>query len=180
MRFYSYIHDNKEYKVDLMMYWDKINTMKKREYYKQSFYNRRYRMYGHLNSEDQLVNALVRAAIHARTVAVRSKFITPANMRAGEFVTSLRREIKETVTYCHRDMCSVEYWHDILEPRDNRLSKEVRSAVAVAKARINNRSTAEVIDEELDRVNNEVSDAICTLREIDTLNLEADIILNDF
>lgn len=159
----------------------RISQSNKAERLREAFYSRRKRMYGHLSKEDALVNALVRAAIHARTCVVNSKLISPANVRAGQFVTSLRRELRDTVPYHVKHITETSKWSDILElnPKCGH-DDDITKAVNLARARINNRSHAEVINEGLTQINNDISAAFSTLSRIEEINVEANIILNDF
>ena len=165
-------------------YCSRIRSERKKQKFRDEFYNRRYRMYGHYSKHDALVRCFIGAARHARIVSTRS-VCSPKNIRVGDFVTSLRREIKDKNVHYNANMSSdlanKEKWDDILIPSSYAsFSDDVLEAIQSARLLIDKREPAEVIDEELKRVNNDVNDLFKMLKDIENINNEADKILGGF
>lgn len=169
--------------------WEVIKGEKKKQRKREQFYARRRAMYGHWGKQKSLEEALLAAARHAKLVSSKTHLIPDSKFRIGEFVTALRREIRETNTYggrhLIRDLSDKDMWNDILELRGKQSAgsysyEELSSAVMSVRLKLMNKSTAENIDDGLKAVNNDINDAINMLKDIESINDEAEVILNDF
>lgn len=68
---------------------------------------------------EQIIEALMRAAVHASEIASRPHIVPETRIRIGEFVTSLRRElpgdlVKQTRYSAKDGLCQPDLWADVL------------------------------------------------------------------
>jgi hypothetical protein len=172
---------DQDYEVIMYDYWDRERSARKAERYRQEFYNRRKRMYGHLSKEEALKDALMTAARHAAVVVAKSSLVQPHTIRVGEFVTSLRREIKETVVYGCRDLTDKDLWEDILILKAGaNVGKETKRIIKAARYAVENKGVVEDFEDRLKAVNNEVDHAITILKDLEDICVEEDEIMSDF
>lgn len=149
-------------------------------------------------TREEIVLALMKAAVHASKVLVRPQVVPERAIRVGNFVTSLRRALPRGIRqgrYSHRDgLCQPHLWHDVLmlesEARHrsqvvacNRdcsiTGRDLVSMVDEATSRLADESPI-AIEAGLDRVQEDIKDQERLLQLIASVNAEAATIMDGF
>ena len=110
-----------------------------------NYFNMSGRAISPMSSEqrDDVVNALVEAALKASRVIVRDSIVPIRQIRVGEFVTQLRRELHYKYRRRNRiihELTQTSIWHDILILRSGIVMpstlKDLRSIVGIASLKL--------------------------------------------
>ena len=138
-------------------------------------------MYGHMDEQQKLERAFMNAAFHSKAVINRT-VVSERKHRIGEFVTCLRRELRDMGKARSYDyLCDKDNWADILDFRGfNEPNEAVKSAIAAARREILNQDSPRYIENGLKSVDRQVDHAMSLLKDIHTINDEADEVLNGF
>lgn len=137
-------------------------------------------MYGNKTNRENLKKALLDSAFHAKMIINRS-IVSESNMRIGEFVTSLRRDIKDIgIKGSYSPLTDKDNWEGILIPRTKAFDEDTMRVIAEVRREVNDTSSSVYIEQGLSAVNKQVSDAMRLLKEIEVINDEANVILDDF
>ena len=145
---------------------------------------------------DRIADALVQAAISANNVMMRKHIVPSRNVRVGEFVTCIRRELAAipmppTGTRYGRDTSRRDYWmerltntdcwFDILELYGNgfKINAEAMHVVELAQSRMTETSPA-IIEFNLRKLDETLDNTESFLTRIQENNEEAGRIMDEF